>query len=297
MNSANRLGLKTVGITITLLAVGIGLLWSIGALLAPTEQPLTTFGEQPSEAVIEPADQDGDQLPDAFEQHYLTDPTNPDTDGDGTPDFAELEAGRNPTVPGPNDSIAPPTGSQAADVSTLTGEYLASLPEDIAREDILRQETIEQFVELNRGELLPPLAAGVLKTNEAAGPETITAYLDAISASHNEQLSAVTNDDIAQALIARLQDDSQALRQLVTNLEHNIDTLAGIVAPAEAADLHQQLLQATQALLDNIRLLVAIDRDFIGGLIAARNIDDLGAIFLSSAEQVQALEEKYDISG
>ena len=298
MQQTNRLGLKTVGITVSVLAVVIGLVWGVRALIAPTEQPVATVGAQPVPQQEQlPADQDADQLPDEFEQYYLTDPTNPDTDGDGTSDFAEIEQGRDPTVPGPDDAIAPATGTEALEVGTLTGEYLASLPEDIPREDILSKERVEAFVELNRGELLPPLAAGVVKTNQAAaGQEAIAAYLDAISSSHNEALTPVTNDDVERALVLRLQDDAAALNALITSLEHNIDTLSGVVAPAEVEPLHTELLQATQALVDNIRLLAAIDKDFVGGLIAARNIDDLGAVFATTATQIQELEEKYDIT-
>ena len=51
-------------------------------------------------------DSDNDGLKDWEEALWKTDPHNPDTDGDGTPDGQEVKEGRNPVIPGPNDSLA-----------------------------------------------------------------------------------------------------------------------------------------------------------------------------------------------
>ena len=51
-------------------------------------------------------DSDNDKLKDWEETLWKTDPNNPNTDGDGTPDGQEVKGGRNPTIPGPNDSLA-----------------------------------------------------------------------------------------------------------------------------------------------------------------------------------------------
>ncbi len=50
-------------------------------------------------------DSDNDGLKDWEEALWKTDPQNPDSDGDGTPDGEEVAEGRNPAVPGPNDSL------------------------------------------------------------------------------------------------------------------------------------------------------------------------------------------------
>lgn len=73
-------------------------------------------------------DSDNDGLMDWEETLWNADPKNPDTDGDGTSDNIEVKSGRNPIVPGPNDSLAQKanTASEEAEVAqqelTPTGE-------------------------------------------------------------------------------------------------------------------------------------------------------------------------------
>ncbi len=51
-------------------------------------------------------DSDNDGLKDWEEALWKTDPQNQDSDGDGTPDGKEVAEGRNPAVPGPDDSLS-----------------------------------------------------------------------------------------------------------------------------------------------------------------------------------------------
>jgi len=67
-----------------------------------------SFNRPADEAAIDPVieDPDGDGLIKWEEDAWGTDPNNADTDGDGTPDEEEINLGRNPTIPGPDDSLA-----------------------------------------------------------------------------------------------------------------------------------------------------------------------------------------------
>lgn len=293
MNPVNRLGLKAAGLTLGAVILLYGLYWGATRLWEHFAQPeQQTAGE----ALEAPApDQDGDGLPDAFEAIYRGDPAKADTDDDGTNDFDEIAAGRDPAIAGPEDEVKPELGEDVVDTSTYTGRYLASLPKDLSRDQIMEQNRIEAFIALERGPLLPDLAAGTVKTSAAAGKEAIAAYLGQVSAAHNDQLTAVSNETIQAALETYLAGNPQELEQIVAQLETNSGILKNVAAPAEVAGLHTQLIQASEALTANTALLVGMREDFVGGLVASKNIDELGGVFAEIARQVQELEAKYEI--
>lgn len=290
MTSTNRRALRAVLITSGLMALVAGTWWAVQIW---RDRATNTSVASPTPTVA--ADQDSDGLPDQFETLYQTDPAAADTDTDSTSDLAELLAGRNPTIAGLNDQVKPPTGAEVTDVGTYTNQYLASLPSDIAREQILDPERLKTFVAAHQGAVLPTLPAAAIKTTTAAGKAAISAYLDQISTSHNNQLHAVTNERIEQGLTAYLQTNPAPLNQLVTELDANITTLTTMAAPTEAQELHTTLVAATQALRDNVNLLRTMNEDFVAGLIASANIDRLGTTFQEIAQQVAALETKYGI--
>jgi hypothetical protein len=300
MNSLNALGLKVAGITAGALAVVFGLYWGVRTIFFSPEEP-AQLAQRDTTSTTPLVDSDGDGLPDTYEAMYQTDPTRPDTDSDGVSDRAEIEAGTDPTIPGPNDGIKPPTGEEAlssgqvAGIQTYTQQYLATLPTDAAREDVLDQTRLEAFVEENRGELLPTLPAGTVQTTTQAGSAAIQTYLDTISAVHNKQLHQITNDTIEAAFNAQLQLNREPMNTIVTQLEQNVKVLKTIPAPLEVADMHEKLIRATQALHVNTTGLRDIDQDFVGGLIATKNIDSLGAIFQEIATSVKELETKYGL--
>jgi len=298
MNEVNRLGIKIVLIVFVTVVLAVSLFWGVGALL---DRRGGNDSNSPEEILDQLAsgeeriDTDQDGLPDLFENIYRTDPSNPDSDGDGTSDLAELSAGRDPIIPGPDDVSTPPTGTEILDTNTFTGKYLATLPADAAREDVLNQERLEAFVALNRGQLLPDLPEGTVKQTTDEGAEAVETYLSGISSAHNENIVNVSNDDIERGLAAQLQLNPAQMDAVVSNLDRNASTLSSVATPAETLALHTKLIQASQALHTNVIALRQIDADFVAGLIASKNIDDLGPVFNDIAEQVTALEIKYTL--
>jgi hypothetical protein len=291
MNQTNRLGLFVVIIS---LVIVIATYAGYRVLLSyfqpePFEQINSSTA---TETALQDTDQDG--LPDEFEETYLTAFDNNDTDGDGTTDLAEIEAGRDPIKPGPGDEITLPTGDAVIDPTTYTGRYLATLPTNASRAQILQQDKIAAFLDFAGPPLLPDVLSSITTTKDS-GVAAITAYLDAISASHNDALAMVTNEDIAAALASQLQGNTQAMAQVQTLLEQNTSTLKAVAAPSEVQELHTKLVAASQSLLDNVVLLHNLDNDFIGGLLGSQNIDLLGPVFRDISAQVTALEEKYKI--
>lgn len=292
MNDLNRLGIRIVIIVFTTVLLVAAIAYGIQWFLNRSDTESATESEQVAQAR---ADSDNDGLPDLFENIYHTDPEVIDTDNDGLSDYEELGVGRDPAIPGPNDVSKPPTGENIIEPNTFTGKYLATLPTDAAREEVLSQDRLEAFVELNRGQLLPTLPPESVKTTPATGKDAITAYLDAISSTQNEQIISVSNDDIEAALAAQLQLNKDLMDQVIAKLAANITALQTVPAPTEVVTLHTKLLQASEALHTNVQSLRTIDADFVGGLIASKNIDELGAVFQDIGQQIIALETKYEI--
>lgn len=297
MNDLNKLGLRLAFLVIGGGAVVFGLIWGIHSWVTRPAATLSDSTQPSATTTVQPAydDTDADGLPDLFENIYRTNPNNADSDNDGTDDFTELSTGHDPTIAGPNDISKPPTGDAVTDEGTFTGQYLATLPTDASRDEVLNQTRLEAFVALHQGQLLTQLPAGSVIQNDQIGKAAIEAYLGAISTTKNQSLHNITSDDIAAALAAQLQNNMQPVTTIVSNLEANVATFKSVSVPAEVVALHTKLIQATQALRDNTVTLQHINDDFVGGLIASKNIDDLGTVFADIAQQVKDLEAKYGL--
>jgi len=295
MKEINRLGLQVAGITAVVLAVLFGLYWGGRALFFKDKEAPGPGTSQEEQLAQQQKDSDGDGVADLFETvYYKTDPNNSDTDGDGTSDLDEIVAGRDPTIAGPNDESKPATGSQVTEAKTFTQRYLASLPDDVAKADILDQAKLEAFVEANKGALLPMV--DTIQTTEEKGEKAVAAYLDSISSVHNDALKEITSADIEAAFRLYVNDQNkQPMTDIVAALTNNVTTLTAIAAPAEVVETHTKLVAASQALRDNADLLSRVDQDFVGALIAAQNIEDLGTVFQQLADEVKALEGKYGL--
>jgi hypothetical protein len=296
MTRTNRLSLLAVAVTALVLLLGYGAYWGVKQLLTPAAAPIQQ-AEEVNQIAAETADQDKDGLSDLVENIYKTKADVADSDGDGSNDGQEVAQGRNPAVAGPNDKLLDvPLASEVINTDTYTGKYLASLPADLAKEQILDKARLEAFVEENKGELLPPLPAGTVKTSTASGKEAVQVYLDKISSTTNKELKLVTSTEIEAAFRASYADPKNSqLRNVRTALEKNFTILKGVEAPAEAKDLHEKLLMATQSLVTNVELLEHMSKDFVSGMIGAKNIELLGSVFQDIAGQISALEEKYGL--
>ncbi|PIT98432.1 MAG: hypothetical protein COT71_00885 [Candidatus Andersenbacteria bacterium CG10_big_fil_rev_8_21_14_0_10_54_11] len=297
MKPLNRFGLRVAGLTTVLLLVLFGLYWG-GRMLWERWQ---NRGEESPPALTDEErrrDSDGDGVADLYEtSYYATNPNSKDTDGDGMTDLDEILAGRNPAQ---RDAAAfkPVTGEAVVlgEHSSYTDKYLASLPADIPREEILEHTRLAAFVEANKGPLLPDIAAERLHSTPVTGAEAVAGYLDTISASHNPKITPVTSTDLEVAFREMATARNAApMQQVISALTQNLSVLFDASAPAEAAELHRKFVAATTALLDNARLLQAVDTDFVGSLIAAKRIEELGGVFQQAAEQVRTLEEKYGL--
>jgi len=293
MNDINRLGVRFVGLTVMvlllLLALFYGSRWGWDKLRDGSSEVDQTAELQ--------RDSDGDGVADLYEiRYYNTDPQSPDTDGDGTSDLDEILTGRNPLTVSVDDELKPPTGRQVVEADTLTKQYLATLPTDVSRSDILNQAKLTAFVDVNKGPLLPAIDPASIVVGPGQGSVVISDYLDATSSLHDNGIVAVTSADLEAAF--RLQVNSQnaaPMADLIESLDTNLSILQEMSVPAEVVDLHTRLVAASQALRDSAIMLQNIGDDFVGGLIGAQKLEELGAVFQGIAADILVLEEKYGI--
>ncbi|MEX1112317.1 MAG: hypothetical protein WEC84_02535 [Candidatus Andersenbacteria bacterium] len=299
MKSPNAIGLWVALITTLVILVVFGAYKRITILLTPTPTQQTSlqnsFLSEAEKAAL--VDTDGDGLPDSIENIYRSDPNNPDTDADGTNDGDEIAMQRDPTKPGPDDAFSTNVLDLEADPNSYTSQYIATLPEDVARPDVLNQEQVAAFVEKHRAPLLTPSLRKPILTTPEEGKPAIERYLASISASHNPEIAAISSAQLEEAFrVSYLSNDPAAINTIVAALEKNVTILEEVPAPDEVAALHEELIVTSLALLQNAQLAQNMTNDFVGGLIGARNIADLGANFNGIAAQVQALEAKYELS-
>ncbi|GEM_PF-2012627 len=293
MNPINALGIKVAALTGTLMLVLASVLWGSSYLWQQrSQEALVATNTATPDAN---PDSDGDGLPDRFEAIYRTDPTLADSDNDGMTDYDEIAAGKDPAIAGIQDESKPATGDAVVAPQNYTERYLAELPTDAPRDDILDQTKLESFISTTKGALLTPPTPSTIKTTAATGKEVVATYLNAISAGHNPELAVVNNDDIQQAFIAAQQSNPGPLESIINKLDQNIRVLRTAEAPAEAIELHTKLLSASEALLRNTQLLAGIRDDFVGSLVGSKNIEELGSVFQDIASQISALETKYNL--
>lgn len=285
-------------ITIIVVVIVYGVVVAVGKIWS--EDKAATASPTPNQIAVQDfsLDTDRDGLPNVVESLYHTDPSKADTDGDGTSDGEEVSAGRDPLNSTSEDAIRDIiTGDTVAKQNTYTAKYLATLPTDLAREEILNKERVQAFVEQEKGSLLTPVTDADIRLTSGAGKDAVSTYLDSISSTHNSAIKDVSSSDIEaayQAFYASPQTSS-ALADIEKVLINNVTTLKTVSVPTETKEIHKKLLAASQALVDSVKLLAITPTDFIGGLIGAKKIEDLGPVFQEIGSEISALEKTYNL--
>ncbi len=206
--------------------------------------------------------------------------------------------------PSPEQSLSPElikqlstfSSTQSKTMGTETKKYVDSLPKDATQDQVLNQNTLNQYVSANQGDLLTPLPSGLLKTSNTSGKAAIKAYLDQISPAQNKKIQNITGDQISTAFQNEQSGtDPQALTPVLASINANFDIFKAILTPKEAAPLQTKLLQATHALVVNIQVMQSFKQDPISGLIGLKNVSDLDAVYADISTQISALEKKYNL--
>ncbi len=298
MPSINALGLKVAVVTAIVVLAIFGIYWGIKSLVTSKESSsnqVITASLTPSPApILDDTDKDG--LPDIAENVYKSSTLLPDTDGDGTNDGDEVLQKRNPTVAGPDDRLpTDDTGNvKLPSGNTFTDKYIAQLPPDADQSYVLQKERLEAFVVEQQAIIAKEATPVEVTINSSSGKEAVRLYLEAISSAHNDKILAVSSADIEAAFrLHYVNNQSSELERVIKTLEGNLTALQAATTPQETADLHKRLISASQSLLDSTLLLKTMSTDFMGGLIGAKTIEDLGDTFNQISSEITALEKKY----
>lgn len=206
--------------------------------------------------------------------------------------------------PSPEQSLSPEllkqlssfANTESKNIGPQTKKYVSSLPQNATQTQVLNQDSLNQYVASHKGDLLTPLPAGLLKLSSSAGKVVVKAYLDQISPAQNKKLQNITGNAIAVAFQKEQSgEDTKALTPILTSITANFDILKNVSAPKETEALQTKLLQATHALVVNIKTMQSFKQDPISGLIGLKNVSDLDAVYADISTQITALEKKYNL--
>ncbi|MBI1834163.1 MAG: hypothetical protein HYR90_05060 [Candidatus Andersenbacteria bacterium] len=154
-------------------------------------------------------------------------------------------------------------------------------------EGLSQEEEVAAYVEEERKNLLPSDFA--IPPLDATATE-VTAYQQSISPTANPAITAVTSPAIADAFRKYFQNPTtSALDRINQDLETTIAELNRIAVPESLRPWHTEYIHLHALLLENIQLLKTMPEDPIGGLVAARNIQELGDRFNQLAKALNTL--------
>lgn len=202
-----------------------------------------------------------------------------------------LDANTDPTFAGLYSEEKPVTGQDITEGDTFTKKYLATLPEDIAREDILEKERMDAFIQVYKGELLPEVNVKDELILQSATVDEKASYLETISPGQDSSVHVLTSNMVDQALADHLNAKPARMNALIEKINHNIDMLTNTPVPQDMLDLHTKNIAAHQSLLESTKLLENVNNDFVGALIGTHNIKELGPTFREIATEINQLKD------
>lgn len=175
----------------------------------------------------------------------------------------------------------------------FTKEYMDTLPADVSEENILDKQRLEAFIAQNSEPLLPSVDPDSLKTTNKADQHTTEKYLRDISSLHNPGITDITSSQIEEAFYLYSHNNKQEkLLEIMSALKSNIASLEEVETPVNIIPTHVKLISATQALLNNVTTLAKMEEDFVGSLMAAKNIEKVGEVFEELTNEIEALREE-----
>lgn len=285
---SRRLVIAILAVLIIGIVGGTGaLLWQrLGSSDTPSGQQLPSADD-----VLEnpDGDDDNDGLLNADEVLWGTDSRNPDSDGDGASDGDEVEAGRNPTIPGPNDALpsgfSPGRNLQPLSLTPLaTDEFFAdNLDLTGGRRNLTQAyenrfaaseqnpDTLAQFIEdqplITQ---LPAVRDSAFEIQQNSGSLTLAAYLDRVG-----HLAPLGNQSLLLSGLADLQgnNDPAGIRALQYEVTIYQEAVKRELVPPEAVELHKLLLGYTELVIATLDQVAQWPDDEVKATVALRQLD------------------------
>lgn len=277
-------------------------------------------------------DSDQDNLTDAEEKSYGTDPKNRDTDGDGYSDGAEVESGYNPLVPAPGDRLilsntqnenGEVAGEETNNLTKQMADKISDLalnPDNENQEVPLEelQSIVDEALNYNTSEEdLPEINLEDIKIKKqnygglseekkkAKLKEDFENYITAVfyimasnspkpitSLSDTISIGMEITNDIANAISS---GDSSSLDELSQSGEKMLEQLKDVEVPEDLVDIHIQAMRYAYYAQDMKNLVDKNNPDDPIKEIA--NLGKISAYIQSLTEFMSQVEDKFSQYG
>ncbi len=220
---------------------------------------------------VSASDQDNDGLKDWEEALWKTDPRKEDTDGDGTSDGNEVQAGRNPVVKGPKDTLSTnielnkATNQQIPEENLtqtdklgreLLAKYLAAKKNGTLDQEALIQDFVdeqENNIQQKTYKERDILVISAANTTENSLREYGNA-LGRVLASYPAQKGAKTEFEILQGAIqAGSAAQLEAINPFIASYEGIVRDMLKVRVPPDMAGDHLILVNSLQRILEDIQ--------------------------------------------
>ncbi len=255
----------TALIVVIIAAIGVGVYFvydtmqnESGNIVEKTSK--ITVNQQP--ATETSIDTDSDALPDWQEIIYGTDARNPDTDGDGTMDGDEVRVDRDPTKPGPGDTlynIADNTGTGSPkSLFDMRKEFFA---EALAKDgQKIREQSLQEMVQRTDTQKYRPRYSVVeLQIISDSSTTALKTYVNSVATVAKKYASTdlgYRNEEeiLNEALASKRQSTIEELQYPAVGYRNFSEELRKITVPSPMAQIHLSLVNGydvmSRALID-----------------------------------------------
>lgn len=235
-----------------------------------------TLGNESISNIDSDLDTDKDGLHDWQELLWGTDKNNPDSDNDGTTDGKEIEAGRDPMIAGPEDSLEKTRGISASSVTAFSAS-VSSDPDNITTE--VSHDLFAKFMALQ--------TSGNL--NEDTQTQVVNDVIANIDPGSIPPRYSLTDVRVVDTNAASLRAYGNQVAETVLNLgktitpnssnkeslsqySKTIESLKAMNTPATLGLTHLQVLNNFNATYQMLALLGEYEKDPIKGLVALKSL-------------------------
>lgn len=247
-------------------------------------------------------DTDTDGLKDWQESLWGTDKANNDTDGDGAQDGEEIEKGRDPKVPGPEDSLENTRGISSASVASFS-ESVSTDPNNISTS--VSRDLFAKFMSLQHNGGLDDqsqteLVASVINNIDPGSiPPRFSVSDVRITDSSKASLKAYANEVAKIVLSLQTSAGKNASNEaVIASYAASIEKLRQLQVPGTLGLNHLQVLNNFNASHQMLFLLADYQKDPVKALVAMKsfqtNTESAAVLFASIAAELKNNDILFD---
>jgi hypothetical protein len=303
---------KATAVAVVVALVSVGLFITIALLPRKKSAPAAPRTQNRTLSVVEEAaraqlSEDGDQdgLKDWEEALWNTARDNPDSDNDGTVDGEEVQAGRNPAVKGPHDTLKAEKTTPTTATTTETDTKTARFGRELFAEYMAKKQSGLPITESDTAAMLTPLIASY--AGEAQLPKYSIADIKVGEDSKNElrrygnELGAIDRQYGTRPNDKTKPSELEILARFAANPEGgSLDELAPVVAqsrtlvtaaaalevPSSFVVAHVDFLNHLSGYADVLETVADFQRDPLASLVALQRFEALTRAIYADAQKV-----------